>query len=172
MPGAGADVGEAERLEQLADRSLVIRDPEALADDTLQVDPAPADDPVHGPVRPGLDEVGDLGPLLGREARLRTFRPAVPKPVGAVGVEAVNPVAQRLPAHATGCQKPSRGLTAKAMAPMLPRLRAAKGKTRLQPFLYRYRNPVERFFNKLKHLRAVATRSIIGTNWNRPPTTG
>ena len=26
------------------------------------------------------------------------------------------------------------------------------------PFLYRYRNRVERFFNKLKHYRAVATR--------------
>jgi transposase len=26
------------------------------------------------------------------------------------------------------------------------------------PFLYRYRNLVERFFNKLKHCRAVATR--------------
>jgi transposase len=26
------------------------------------------------------------------------------------------------------------------------------------PFLYRYRNQVERFFNKLKHFRAVATR--------------
>jgi transposase len=26
------------------------------------------------------------------------------------------------------------------------------------PFLYRYRNRVERFFNKLKHFRAVATR--------------
>lgn len=26
------------------------------------------------------------------------------------------------------------------------------------PFLYRYRNAVERFFNKLKHFRAVATR--------------
>jgi transposase len=25
-------------------------------------------------------------------------------------------------------------------------------------FLYRYRNLVERFFNKLKHFRAVATR--------------
>lgn len=28
----------------------------------------------------------------------------------------------------------------------------------LQPFLYRYRNLVERFFNKIKHYRAVATR--------------
>ena len=26
------------------------------------------------------------------------------------------------------------------------------------PFLYRYRNLAERFFNKLKHFRAVATR--------------
>ena len=26
------------------------------------------------------------------------------------------------------------------------------------PFLHRYRNLVERFFNKLKHFRAVATR--------------
>lgn len=35
------------------------------------------------------------------------------------------------------------------------------GRTRLpafSPFLYRYRNLVERFFNKLKHFRAVATR--------------
>jgi transposase len=26
------------------------------------------------------------------------------------------------------------------------------------PFLYRYRNLVERFFNKIKHYRAIATR--------------
>ena len=26
------------------------------------------------------------------------------------------------------------------------------------PFLYRYRNLVERFFNKIRHFRAVATR--------------
>ncbi len=26
------------------------------------------------------------------------------------------------------------------------------------PYLYRYRNQIERFFNKLKHFRAVATR--------------
>jgi transposase len=29
---------------------------------------------------------------------------------------------------------------------------------RVNPWLYRYRNLVERFFNKLKHSRAVATR--------------
>jgi len=33
-----------------------------------------------------------------------------------------------------------------------------KHKPAFSPFLYRYRNLVERFFNKLKHFRAVATR--------------
>ena len=33
-----------------------------------------------------------------------------------------------------------------------------KDKPAFSPFLYRYRNLVERFFNKLKHFRAVATR--------------
>jgi transposase len=31
-------------------------------------------------------------------------------------------------------------------------------KPAFSPFLYRYRNRVERFFNKLKHFRAIATR--------------
>lgn len=33
-----------------------------------------------------------------------------------------------------------------------------KDKPAFSPFLYRYRNLVERFFNRLKHFRAVATR--------------
>lgn len=33
-----------------------------------------------------------------------------------------------------------------------------KASPAFSPFLYRYRNLVERFFNKLKHFRAVATR--------------
>ena len=33
-----------------------------------------------------------------------------------------------------------------------------RSKLPFSPFLYRYRNLVERFFNKLKHYRAVATR--------------
>ena len=33
-----------------------------------------------------------------------------------------------------------------------------KHRPAFSPFLYRYRNLVERFFNKLKHFRAVATR--------------
>ena len=33
-----------------------------------------------------------------------------------------------------------------------------KRRPAFSPFLYRYRNLVERFFSKLKHFRAVATR--------------
>ena len=102
VPRAGADVREAERLKQLADRALVVGDPEALQDEALQVDPTPAHHAMHGPVRPGLDKLGDLGALLGREARLGTLGPAVQKAIGAVRVEAVNPSfgPQRLPVHA------------------------------------------------------------------------
>ncbi len=36
----------------------------------------------------------------------------------------------------------------------------------LSPFLYRYRNLVERFFNKLKPFRAIATRyGMQATNY-------
>jgi hypothetical protein len=35
-------------------------------------------------------------------------------------------------------------------------------------FFYRYRNLVERFFNKLKHFRAVATMPIISPSSNSP----
>ena len=38
MARAGADVGEAERLEQLADAALVIGDAETAGDHRLQVD--------------------------------------------------------------------------------------------------------------------------------------
>ena len=34
----------------------------------------------------------------------------------------------------------------------------SQGSDLLQPFLYRERNLVERFFNKIKHCRRVATR--------------
>jgi len=33
-----------------------------------------------------------------------------------------------------------------------------KQRLAFSPFLYRYRNLVERFFNKLKHFRPIATR--------------
>ena len=44
-----------------------------------------------------------------------------------------------------------------AWANVKPLARRTK-KPAFSPYLYRYRNLVERFFNKLKHFRAVATR--------------
>ena len=69
----------------------MIGDPEALADHPLQVDPAPAHDPVYGPVRTRLDEFRQFGPLLRREARLGSLGPAVQKTVRTVCVEPMHP---------------------------------------------------------------------------------
>jgi hypothetical protein len=101
-------MGEAERLQELANCALVVADPEPLENDALQVDPTPAHHTVHGLVRPGCDEFGYLGPLLLREARLGTLGPAVQKTLGAMRVEPMDPVAQRLPVHAAnpGCLRP------------------------------------------------------------------
>ncbi len=51
------------------------------------------------PVRAGLDEMRELGTLLSRKTRRRTLRPAVQKTLGTMLVEAVDPVAKRLPVH-------------------------------------------------------------------------
>lgn len=40
----------------------------------------------------------------------------------------------------------------------IPAMPQRKRISAFSPFLYRYRNLIERFFNKLKHFRAVATR--------------
>jgi hypothetical protein len=58
-------VREAKPLEELAHRALVIGDPEALEDDALQIDPPPTDHAMHGPVRAGLDELGQFGLRIG-----------------------------------------------------------------------------------------------------------
>ena len=55
------------RLQDLTDGPLVVRNPEALDDNALQIDPPPAYDAMHIPVRPGLDKLRDLRELLRRE---------------------------------------------------------------------------------------------------------
>src|SRR5215204_213121 len=100
MARTRADVREAELLEDLADRALVVSDAEALGHDLLQVHPAPAHDSMHGALRPGFNDLGELPQLLRREARRVAFRPAVLEPVGAAFIEAVHPVPQRLAVHA------------------------------------------------------------------------
>ena len=62
---AGADLGEAELLEDLAHRALVIGDAEALSDQTLKINAPPAHDPMHGPTRAGLDKAGQVRLLVG-----------------------------------------------------------------------------------------------------------
>jgi len=97
---AGADVGEAELVQDLAHRALVVGDAEALGDEVLQVDSAPAHDPMHRPIRAGLDEARQVCLLIGRQARWAACPPPILKPVRPAVVEAVNPIAQRLPVHA------------------------------------------------------------------------
>lgn len=60
-----ADVREADLLQQLADRALVIDDPEALLDHPLQVDPAPAHHPVRLAVGTALDDGREGSDLRG-----------------------------------------------------------------------------------------------------------
>jgi transposase len=40
----------------------------------------------------------------------------------------------------------------------IPPMPQRTNRSAFSPFLYRYRNLIERFFNKLKHFRAIATR--------------
>jgi transposase len=49
-------------------------------------------------------------------------------------------------------------MTARGVFPNIKPLARRIDKPAFSPFLYRSRNRVERFFNKLKHFRAVATR--------------
>jgi transposase len=49
-------------------------------------------------------------------------------------------------------------ITQHGSRPHIPTLRTRKKQRSVDPQLYRARNLVERFFNKLKHLRRIATR--------------
>ena len=49
-------------------------------------------------------------------------------------------------------------ITAHGSRPHIPTQRDRKVQRSVDPQLYRQRNLVERFFNKLKHFRAIATR--------------
>ena len=78
-------------------------------------------------------------------APLRCWAPSGP-------AKSSSPIA---PTTATRSATPSTGQGAWANIKPLAR---RGDKPTFSPFLYRYRNRVERFFNKLKHFRAVATR--------------
>ncbi len=65
MARTSADVREAELVQNLADCALVVDHAKARGDQLLEVDPAPAHDPMHGLVRTSLDEVGQFRLLRG-----------------------------------------------------------------------------------------------------------
>ena len=73
MTRAGAEVSEAELVQELAHGALVVDHAEALGDALLQIHPPPAHDAVDGPIRTGLDKARQLGLLLGGEARGLAF---------------------------------------------------------------------------------------------------
>lgn len=105
MARAGADVREAELVQDLADRARVVGHAEALGDQLLEVDPAPAHDTMHGPIWTGLDELGQFGLLVRGEAGRVALGADVLQPLRAALVEAVNPVAQGLAVHAAEARR-------------------------------------------------------------------
>jgi hypothetical protein len=105
MARASADGAEAELVQDLAHCALVIGHAEALGDEALQVDPAPAHDAMHGPIRADLDDLGQFGPLLDGQAGRMALGPGVLQPVRATLVEAVDPVAQGLAVHAADARR-------------------------------------------------------------------
>lgn len=101
MPSPCADVGEAERLQDLADGALMVVHPETFEDDLLQIDASPPDDAVLLPIRAGLDDLSEFGQLLPRQPGRMPPRLDIAEAIGSLFVEAVSPVAQCLAIHAT-----------------------------------------------------------------------
>ena len=64
-----------------------------------------AHDTVHGPIRAGLNEVGQFSLLLGGEAGRVALGPDVVQPLRAALVEAVDPIAQGLAVHAAEARR-------------------------------------------------------------------
>jgi hypothetical protein len=91
--------GEAQPVQELADRALVQLDLVAIDDDGLQVDPAPAHHAIPLRVRTALDEPLHFRHLLRRQAR----RPSHMRPVAqagkTLGIVAAHPIPQSLPIH-------------------------------------------------------------------------
>lgn len=100
VPRALADVREPQPAQQLANRPLVVIDPKAALDQHLQIDAAPAYDPIRLGVRSRLNKARKLTLLLSGQPRRRTGRLAVDHSRRPYGIEPVHPVPKRLPAHA------------------------------------------------------------------------
>jgi hypothetical protein len=97
---SGADVREAELLQNPPQAHFRQIDAEALTQNTLQIDAAPAHDAVRLRVGTGLDQLLERLLLILRELRRSPGRFDVDQPLRTVLVKTVYPVPQRLPVHA------------------------------------------------------------------------
>jgi hypothetical protein len=96
----GRDPAEAERPDQLAHAALLVAHAEAALDQDAEIDQAPAHHPVLHELGAALQTTRQLSLLLRVQPPLPAWRLAVEQTVRPGGVEAVHPVAQRLPVHA------------------------------------------------------------------------
>lgn len=94
-----ADVREAERLQKLANRALVVLDPGALGDQRLEVNPPPAHHAMDRTVGTGLDDGGQLGLVRRGQPTWPRPREIVLQAFRAVVVEAMDPIPHRLAVH-------------------------------------------------------------------------
>jgi hypothetical protein len=93
---------KAQPYQLLAHSLLMHLDTETRLDLALQVNVAPAHHPVRRRVRTLAYHLRQLSFLLNAQQRRRPSPATVRQPLQPFGVEAVNPIAQRLPVHAAG----------------------------------------------------------------------
>lgn len=73
-------------------------------------------------------------------------------------LDSLTPGSILLADRAYDADKLRKAIASKGAFANIPPMPRRTRRSAFSPFLYRYRNLVERFFNKLKHFRAVATR--------------
>ena len=142
-------MGEAKLAQQPADGVVTDRDAEARLGDASQIGATPADDAVRLEIGPFLDQLFDLGLLLGRQLGWPPRRGVVDQRIDATGIEGMHPVAQRLAIHPA---EPRRRFPAGAVANSRQRqqparlagiLGGSRGRSQLnrsQPLLEHYRH--------------------------------
>jgi hypothetical protein len=95
----GADVSKTEFFEHAANRHFIEIDAKPLLDDAPEVNAPPPHDPVLDWIGRGFHDPLQLLFLFRRQFRARPGSFAVDQPCWTVGMEAMNPIAQRLSIH-------------------------------------------------------------------------
>src|SRR5262249_11935711 len=94
-----ADMSKAEFLEDTANRYLVGIDGKTFLDDAPEVGASPAHHAIPGGIGTGFHDPLQILLLLSRQLGDRPGSFAIDEPLGALLVEAMHPIAQRLPVH-------------------------------------------------------------------------